>query len=590
MFCIKCGAKLAESAAFCINCGAHVEAGSKSVPQPPANTAPLSAPIQAEPIQAVPNKPAVISVNTRPRQSATKVKKSSKLPLILGIGIPVLMIIAFVIWVLPLMLVGHASSVVDSSGGTAELGNLQLQFGEGIVDSSVNIDLTSSNPGGDAKPDGLESALYMVNMDTAVDNPVTIKIKSGDNMDPETTFIGVGVGITDDSGKTTYHYKFLETTVKDGYAVAQITPTEEGSLVAAPVAYAADNKPEAGIYGASGGKKTTVRYMSTGTNAKVGYAKAKTASGEESQLLAALLTQPQTGAANTADKPENLHFGLGLFQCYAYNENGHFKLFYPGVVNKPDSAKLLADMEDVYSYYEKLNYDFTMRTDWPIKVSVTKSESLSIKGIEEDDGAYIESPWMNAMNLGRTPNSGYIELNKKYFLGEYKSYVVKPVFAHEFFHFIQANYESRGAATVKWWDEATASYYEWKISGNVPNIVGQNKAKVFEGLIPSVNDQANGYGRMSVAAFSESQYGGSAIADIYADMASGMSLKDAMKDILGNDPPFWAGDCFQFILSGKASDFAPYDAMVKPCQRRRPFKKRLQRFWSNYGAEISAGR
>ena len=476
MFCTKCGASLPETASFCTKCGSPVEVKA----QQPA-------------IGATPTIPATPAVPySAPYPVPKKVKKRKGISLGLGIGIPaLLLIVAFVIWVLPLLLVGHTSTVVNASGGTVKFGDLQMEFDAGSVQGPVDIKISTLNPSGDAKPDGLLSALYAVDSNSAVDKPITVRMKLSSSKDAGDIMLGIGVEGSDDNGGSLVHYQYVDTTVKDGYAEASITPSEYASLAEA---------------------------------------------------------LPLPGVAYAAEA-KDLRLYVGVFTCAAYfNEGGHFKLYYPGAVNKTGAEQLLTDLEDIFEYYQKLGYSYTERTTWPIEVNVTKMDDL---------GGYVESGLWNAA-VGRSPNHGWIEVNKSMFLGSYQRDQLKPVLVHEFFHFVQANYVSGGSES-NWFDEATATYYESIARSATPDIVNEHQMEIFDGVFPSQDSRSAGYARMPEIGFLVNKFGDSTIRQTYENIGKGMNVKEALA-ASSQDATLWAGSCYEYIVSGKAGDMVPYTA------------------------------
>jgi hypothetical protein len=515
--CPQCGKDAAENLIFCASCGAPIpQAAPAQVPYVPP--APIQAPVmQAPPPVQIPvyqqapapsqppvyvqppyyTQPTAVAQNFSvytPLVPAKKAKGGKGLAIGFGVGIPLALLVALGIWLGPSLFVKKTSAVVSSKGGDVKLDDLQLSVGSGLKDS-LNFTLTSTSPSGDGKPDGLQSALYVIETDEVCDVLVHVRVKLPEGQSADNLMLGVGADYTDSDGKSTHvGYRYMDAAVEGGYAEADITPSD----------YA-----------------TQAKVMLPG-NPFVAYA-----------------------------APQNLRVYVGVFQCSAYfAQGGHFKLYYPGAANKAGAQAMLTDLESVYQSFLDAGYSYGKRTSWPMEVDV-------VNIARGDLGGYLESGFWNAAT-GRTPEHGWIEINKKLFVGGYQRDQLKPVLGHEWFHFVQSNYES-GATNCAWFDDATATYYEGRIKGGTPDIVNEYYMNIFDGVIPKQDTAQEGYARAPLISFLVDKYGGGFMLKTLQGYAKGMPAKDALTAAT-EDPTLWAGNCYEYLVSGKAGDIVPYTA------------------------------
>lgn len=229
-----------------------------------------------------------------------------------------------------------------------------------------------------------------------------------------------------------------------------------------------------------------------------------------------------------------------------YEQNGHFLITFPGItgafstlyIGERTGEELLQALESIYSKFLALGYTYDFREEWPMEVSLS-----AIGGPDEDELAVYSYSW-NIVD-------GEIQLNKGLFdKGQCDMNVLRPILVHEFFHFVQGNYISNDYH-VLWFDEATASYYEYEARGSAPSSLFNEAMRLPDGVFP-VNDTAqDGYARVSVIKYLRERYGDSFILDMYKRIGNGKFEEAYMTVSGGETPSAWVTDFYIQHLSGK---------------------------------------
>lgn len=260
-----------------------------------------------------------------------------------------------------------------------------------------------------------------------------------------------------------------------------------------------------------------------------------------SQYLGELAVRGASGSAKASR--ERLTWGLFRLAT-SFEEGGHFVVYFPKQARRylldfKERHALLSDLEAVYDEYLSKGYAYEKRKEWPMEVYI---QSL------KQDGYYFYR-WDGA--------AGQIYLNRALFQDGYSADAVKPLLAHEFFHFVQLNYVDRGSDLL-WFDEATATYCEEQKAGNYPYIVKQHEELVFSGVFPLENDAVNGYARMPLIKFLSQKRGEDFILNAYTIAGGGAGWEDALLSSAG-PPSVWAGDFYEALIKGgEVSHFSPY--------------------------------
>lgn len=249
-------------------------------------------------------------------------------------------------------------------------------------------------------------------------------------------------------------------------------------------------------------------------------------------------------APTSQGAPSGERLSLGIFWCSTMFQNGgHFLVNFPAqagktFINYNDRVAFLNDLEAVYNDYLSKSYTYSLRIEWPMEVNVQRMDV---------DGAY---------DYGGDGAQGEININRKFFENGYQSAAVKPLLAHEFFHFVQFNFATVGNDNL-WFDEATSTYFESKKLGQLPSIVSQYKERVFSGVIPPENTSADGYARAPMIQFMAKKRSEDFILKAYSQVKAGDSWKSALEAALG-EPKAWAADFYAALVKGEVGDYAPY--------------------------------
>ncbi|HPD89443.1 MAG TPA: hypothetical protein PLU75_08250 [Oscillospiraceae bacterium] len=265
-----------------------------------------------------------------------------------------------------------------------------------------------------------------------------------------------------------------------------------------------------------------------------------TASFIPAEYLEELSVNGASGSAN----PSREHLRLGIFWCSTtFVDGGHFLVYFPAqmhtaFISYNDRSALLSDLEGVYNEYLNKGYVYAKRSSWPIEVNI---QSLDAMG-------YYSYGWNGA--------EGKIYLNRSLFEGGYQANAVKPLIAHEFFHFVQLNYVGSGDDNP-WFDEATATYFEGQKGGGIPSIVAEYNEKIFSGVFPEENDAANGYARMPLIQYLSQSRGESFILNAYTIAGEGADWDSALLSSIG-PPAGWAADFYEALVKGDVGSYAPY--------------------------------
>ena len=252
-----------------------------------------------------------------------------------------------------------------------------------------------------------------------------------------------------------------------------------------------------------------------------------------------------TSGSTPAPYKERVNFAL-CWVTTTYIDGGHFIVYMPlktgsFYLNFEERDDLLSDLEYIYNYYLDKGYTYSKRDDWPM--------SVTIKSLK-NEGEYYYS-WNIA--------GGSLYLSTRHFDNGYTAGSLNPLLAHEFFHFVQANYVDNSNDLI-WMAEATACYFEMMNTArtDIPAIVCKYNEKIFTGPLPADDTAANGYARMPLIDFLSTKYTEECIHSIYKLVSSGTDWDTALLKIFGS-PKIWAGDFYESVVKGECSSgFSPY--------------------------------
>ncbi len=345
--------------------------------------------------------------------------------------------------------------------GTVTAGDVKLSFGSssgGTVTISGNQSVSYDGYSSDA--DALSSCARVA-LSEIPEQPITLSVKLNRNPSSATnveTFLFLGIEYKTESGNTGVLFKPLHATVSDGYAT--VTNLDLSAY--------ADFVETARTSGTGGG-------------------------GDLSRLEAI--------GFQFIVQAKQLQFffdaGLGFFKVYASLTDKE--------LTKSGAGRFLVDITGQLAEYKRLGYTTTARGVWPFEVFITKMASEEGDTKVGNDGVYIP---------GWTIDGGTINLNAKLFKNDYTSKTVNreisSTMAHELFHFIQNCYVAPTFSAL-WFDEASASYYEYKLTGVTPTNYDLHNMRVFDGFVPSfatvfnLYSAENGYARLPVIQYLQEQ-------------------------------------------------------------------------------------
>lgn len=198
----------------------------------------------------------------------------------------------------------------------------------------------------------------------------------------------------------------------------------------------------------------------------------------------------------------------GFFANGHYYEQGHFKLWLPGgfVMSKDTKGKVLTQLEDALNYYKGLGYSFD-----------TDIMNVYVKRGIKEEGFY-------------QPLDGTITLNATLVEKNTLHHELKSTIYHEYFHYIQHCY-NKSLFPIKWFDEATASYYEAKSDDtNTTGLADTYINMLYESVMPATDSANAGYARLGLIAYKSMITGSDKwIADIYSGGVTQSELTEAFE-------------------------------------------------------------
>lgn len=252
--------------------------------------------------------------------------------------------------------------------------------------------------------------------------------------------------------------------------------------------------------------------------------------------------EPEEEAVDEA-KPSRRRLNWGFFRQASYlSEGGHFIVYLPGKAKEfhlgsEERNAFLSDLEDIYEEYLDKGYAYDRRQEWPMAVYI---QTLG------QDGYY---------SYRRGGADGQIHLNRELFQDGYRSDLVLPLVAREFFHFVQLNYVDPGSG-LPWFDKATAVYFEGQKAGAEPGMVDQHADRLFTGVFPEIGDAFDGYARVPLITYLAHQQGEAFILNTYSLVREGAGWGEALNASAGA-PATWAGDFYEALVRGEMGSFSP---------------------------------
>ncbi|MDD3558705.1 MAG: hypothetical protein PHW27_09040 [Melioribacteraceae bacterium] len=204
---------------------------------------------------------------------------------------------------------------------------------------------------------------------------------------------------------------------------------------------------------------------------------------------------------------------------------GHFQIDVEGSSISILALEALGSyLEEAYTYFQSIGFDYSARDRWPMSVLVTPDQ--------KNYGEYSNS------RLGN--NFGFMELSTTDIQNALTDAEVKRTAGHEFFHFVQSLYDPRNRISKAvlsydwyWFDEASGTWAEEKFtedSGYISDNFKQNLSAQFNGIQKGeeIDDRKHGYGMTSFVKYLTTEFGNEILADIYEQVLNGKSILNAV--------------------------------------------------------------
>lgn len=249
---------------------------------------------------------------------------------------------------------------------------------------------------------------------------------------------------------------------------------------------------------------------------------------EEAGAVIAQLPVPDNGlfkSSNTLQEEIRIAVMVAARVTTYTTPQGHFKIDVEGTSISINALEALGNyLEEAYNYYQTIGFSYSARTNWPMSVTVTSSQT--------NYGEYSNSRWGD--------NYGYIEFRPTDVVNAESDPEVRRTAGHEFFHFVQSLYDPRnrfskatGNYDWYWFDEACGTWSEEKFSDETPyqsNNFKLNTGVVLNGLQKGaeIDGRKHGYGMTSLIKYLTVQFEEEVLFDIYTKILAGKSALDAI--------------------------------------------------------------
>jgi hypothetical protein len=226
----------------------------------------------------------------------------------------------------------------------------------------------------------------------------------------------------------------------------------------------------------------------------------------------------------------------------------HFTIYWSGVA-PAELAALATELEDAFTTFHSLGYDFVTNRNWntyPIQVTLRDISENGAEIHSSDNGAYIE------LNPRIMPND------------ELRSATA----GHEVFHLVQGLQNPAYSVTeardsqLLLVNEAASTWSEKLFvldSDYVPETYVQQRPLVFLGPDVSHHDNATwaGYGFSCLLEFYDLNYGHEAVRRIYENLQAGKGALDALLDAPDQPDFSWWPDFYEALVRGEIYDSWP---------------------------------
>lgn len=313
---------------------------------------------------------------------------------------------------------------------------------------------------------------------------------------------------------------------------------------------------------ADGTVRTSMQYKEvTAEGGKV------TATFNPSAFTSLSVTSTYLNGGGEAKTDKGYVFDIGLTIGEVYFNDGHFKVYFPGLVenygvgfiSKNVGVQIISDLEKAFKQFAEGNdytpvYELSERK-WPM--------SVYISDLGDNAAEFVISKKNMVMSMDFTENAkfGYIAINRNHIESGYSSETVSPFLVHEFFHFVQQKYIS-GDYPVTWFNEATSSYYEYMDNKITPDSLTANEELLLNGVYPKTNTAADGYARSSLLYYLTNRYGKDYILENYKLLGNGNYNAAFAQTSNKESTSVWVADFYQKHLSGNL--FKPREDSLTP--------------------------
>ena len=506
-FCKMCGAKLKETAApvqsvcpgcgealppdavFCGNCGMSLEQGGAFAPVPATVESDSSYQTQMQPQnQEYARQQESYPLQTQPQdreysqqqqtqpqfqnrepvysqpQTQQPQKSSRNKMLMAAAAAVVLLVIGITGFWKPGYLLDLFRPTAKLENGVLALKDITLDFKQTNLSNGAAT-MTTVKDKEEEINNGLIGDLYVMKIDKSCQGKVTVSVPVPKDFKPTTgngRYIKLGIArdyrLTD--GKTARFYEYFDTTIEDGKAVAVIDPAASG----------------------------------------------------QSRHKSKTPIKPAEETPDVGEFTEYVGFfykeGLVLYGEGYQNSKGHFRVWYPYVLNRwenvymggDEAQRLLSDLEEAYNYYKTNGYPDHVDKFTPIDVYISDCKN--------------EGGW-NVL-------TGNMELRERSMFGADRNLryegdqrtTIKATIYHEMFHAVQQSIHNiivGKSFKTAWIDEATSTHFEKVI---VRDALTENGKQYFwllwGGLIPQEKNAEEGYARGVMIDYMSSKLGGDA--------------------------------------------------------------------------------
>ena len=369
-------------------------------------------------------------------------KKKLFVPVIAGMGVFIVVFISFFVVINPGGIKGK--KIKD---GIVEAGGISIKADIANGEAALRIEKASDIE----VENGAVTDVAVIEYKEIADKDVTVSIPVDEKNDDKLYMMGIGTEVYNRKGNVERIYRYYDAKINNNIATITFNLKEE---------------LEDDIY----------------------FSQTKNSTGKRPKCLSTSVLYKKWAAKDIAGEG---HFRIIYPQKYKYEKSEH------DFMQDDEVLKLMNVFEDIYDVYiNDYDYEYKKREAYPLDIIIEKigeEDGFFRRGVNIDY-AYIT---INS-NLFWAKNINKSELDKGKISDKIKS-----VFAHEFFHFVQANYYNPYANST-WFGEATASYFEGLYMPGFMDSLGSlndNWKKVYQGLFPSSDSGDEGYARMPLIEF-----------------------------------------------------------------------------------------